>query len=55
MIVRGQPKKALIWSLIVDDSARNAINSMNSMKSNFTPKWARTLAKRKRAQTLSRM
>ena len=55
MIVRGQPKKALIWSLIVDDSARNAINSMNSMKSNFTPKWARTLAKRKRARTLSRM
>ena len=33
----------------------HAINSMNSMKSNFTPKWARTLAKRKRARTLSRM
>ena len=32
------PKKALIWSLILDDKTRNAINSMNNMKSGFIPK-----------------
>ena len=27
-----------MWSLILDNRAWNAINSMNSMKSSFTPK-----------------
>ena len=47
MIVRGRPKKALIWSLIMDDSDWNAINSMNSIKSGFTPKWGRNFGREK--------
>ena len=31
----------LIWSLILDDSARNAINSINNMKSSFAQKRSR--------------
>ena len=38
VIVWRWPKKPFIWSLILDDRTLNAINSMNSMKSNFTPK-----------------
>ena len=42
MIVIRWPKKTLIWSLIIDDNAWNAINSM---KSGFTPKRGRNFAK----------
>ena len=31
----------LIWSLILDNRTWNAINSMNSIKSNFAPKRSR--------------
>ena len=31
----------LIWSLILDDGARNAINSINNMKSSFAQKRSR--------------
>ena len=35
----------LIWSLILDDSARNAINSINNMKSSFAPKRSRNFGR----------
>ena len=41
------PKKALIWSLIVDNRTWNAINSMNNMKSNFAPKRSRNFGREK--------
>ena len=41
------PKKALIWSLILDDRIRNAINSMNNMKSGFVPKRSKNFGRKK--------
>ena len=38
VIVWRWPKKAFIWSLILNNRTWNAINSMNSMKSSFAPK-----------------
>ena len=35
----------LIWSLILDDGARNAINSINNMKSSFAPKRSRNFGR----------
>ena len=35
----------LIWSLILDDSARNAINNINNMKSSFAPKRSRNFGR----------
>ena len=49
MIVRGWPKKTLIRSLIINDSAWNAINSMNNMKSSFTLKWGRKFGRKKKS------
>ena len=39
----------LILSLIMDDSAWNAINRMNSIKSGFIPKWGRNFGKKKKS------
>ena len=33
----------------MDNNAWNAINSMNSMKSSFTPKWDRNFGKEKKS------
>ena len=49
MIIRGQPKEALMWSLIMNDSAWKAINRMNSMKRGFTPKWGRNFGREKKS------
>ena len=47
VIVLRWPKKALIWSLILDNRTWNAINSMNSMKGNFTPKRSKNFDREK--------
>ena len=47
VIVWRWPKKALLWSLILDESTGNAINSMNNMKSGFAPKRSRNFGKEK--------
>ena len=47
VIVWRWPKKALIWSLILDNRTWNAINSMNSMKSSFAPKMSRNFGRKK--------
>ena len=47
MITWRWPKKALIWSLILDDRTWNAINSLNNMKSNFAPKRSRNFGREK--------
>ena len=47
VIVWRCPKKALIWSLILDNRTWNTINSMNNMKSSFTPKRSRNFGKEK--------
>ena len=49
MIVKRLPKKALIQSLILDDSVWNAINDINSMKSSFTLKWGRNFGRKKKS------
>ena len=46
MIVWRCPKKELIWSLILDNRTWNAINSMESMKSSFTPKRSRKFGRK---------
>ena len=43
------PKKALIWSLILDDKTRNAINSMNNMKSGFIPKRSKNFGREEKS------
>ena len=40
-------KKALIWSLILDDGTRNVVYSMNNMKSSFAPKRSRNFGREK--------
>ena len=47
VIVWRRPKKVLIWSLILDNRTWNAINSMNNMKNNFTPKRSRSFDREK--------
>ena len=47
VIIWRSPKKALIWSLIVDNRTWNVINSMNSMNSSFTPKRSRNFGREK--------
>ena len=47
VIVWRWPKKALIWSLILNDRIGNAINSMNIIKSSFTPKRSRNFCREK--------
>ena len=37
----------VIWSLILDDWTRNAINSINSMKCSFAPKKGRNFGREK--------
>ena len=49
MIIRGQPKEALIWSLIMNDSAWKTINRMNSMKRGFTPKLGKNFGREKKS------
>ena len=44
VIVWRCPKKALIWSLILDNRTWNVINSM---KSNFAPKRSRNFGREK--------
>ena len=39
----------LIWNLIMDDSAWNAINRMNNIKSSFTPKKGRNFGRKKKS------
>ena len=39
----------LIWSFILDEKTRNAINSMNSMKSNFATKRSRNFGREKKS------
>ena len=46
VIVWRWPKKALIWSLILDDRTENVINSMNNVKSNFVPKRSRNFGRK---------
>ena len=47
VIVLRWPKKALIWSLILDNMTWNVINSMNSMKSSFAPKRSKNFGREK--------
>ena len=49
VIVWRWPKKALIWSLILDNRTWNAINSMNSMKSSFALKRSRNFNREKKS------
>ena len=46
-IIWRWPKKALIWSLIVDNRTWNAINSMNNMKRSFALKRSRNFGREK--------
>ena len=47
VVIVWRPKKALIWSLILDNRTWSVINSMNSMKSSFTPKRNRNFGREK--------
>ena len=47
VIVWRLPKKAFIWSSILDNKTSNAINSMNSMKSSFALKGSRNFGRKK--------
>ena len=49
VIVWRWSKKTLIWSLILDDKTRNAINSMNNMKSSFTLKRSKNFDREKKS------
>ena len=39
----------------MDDSALNAINQMNNIKSSFTPKWGRNFGKKKKSKASQMM
>ena len=47
VIIWRCPRKALIWSLIVDNKTWNVINSMNNMKSSFASKRSRNFSREK--------
>ena len=48
----GDSLEVALWSLILDNSTWNAINSMNNMKSSFASKMSRNFGREKESTNL---